>query len=80
VVAEVKILELAHQILEYVLSNPDAADSIEGVASSWLGSRSATRREVEEALDLLVAEGKVQATESPRGIVFRSVKGHRPPR
>src|SRR5262245_34474023 len=48
-------------VLQYLIENPNAQDTIEGVAGWWLLKQEVGRRtqEVKEALDELVAHGYV---------------------
>ena len=50
---------VAQEILHYLASHPDARDTPEGILKWWLPASPVQRgkREVEHALDLLVAEG-----------------------
>jgi hypothetical protein len=52
---------IGQQILAYLSAHPEAADSLEGVASWWLPEVgcSATLEAAQEALALLVAEGRI---------------------
>jgi hypothetical protein len=52
---------MAHEILGYLLENPNAQDSIEGIVEWWLLERSIRRgtAKVKEALAKLVAQGLV---------------------
>lgn len=59
-------MDLSHPVVQgierHLLSHPHAADSAEGVARWWLGSLSPPPRqdEVEQALELLVARGRLR--------------------
>jgi hypothetical protein len=52
---------LCQGILQYLRAHPDAADSLEGIASWWLPQSgfSVTSEAVQEALALLVAERRI---------------------
>lgn len=58
---------IAQQITEYLMRNPLAADTVEGIANWWLGQR-ASEEHVQEALNLLVARQQV--------VCHRSADGH----
>jgi hypothetical protein len=67
--AEPKNVEAAKQILDYFLRNPEAADSLTGIAR-WRLMEDFVQRSVEAtqaALDWLVAEGYVEAV-TRRGV------------
>ncbi|HJV48065.1 MAG TPA: hypothetical protein VJ549_02200 [Geothrix sp.] len=53
--------ELCRGILDYLRAHPEAADSLEGIASWWLPASgySAPTEAVQEALALLVAEHRI---------------------
>ncbi|HEV2763474.1 MAG TPA: hypothetical protein VGV38_10900 [Pyrinomonadaceae bacterium] len=48
--------EIAHDILRYMRANPEAADTLEGIAEWWL-HRKYSEESVREMLVELVAEG-----------------------
>lgn len=52
---------LAKEIETYLLTHPDAADTIEGIAKWWIGLQryKDMRRDVEKALEFLVRRGAV---------------------
>jgi hypothetical protein len=58
---------IAQQITAYLAANPSAADTVEGIASWWLGQRASEER-VQDALDLLVDRQLV--------VCHRSSDGH----
>jgi hypothetical protein len=56
-------------IVEYLMAHPSAADTAEGIRSMWLGGL-ASPVEVEAALELLVARGRVVGRLLPDGAVL----------
>ena len=56
------MLRVAEEILEYLLLHPQAKDTLHGIVRWWrfAGSPERTSRDVETALQLLVAEGFVK--------------------
>ena len=56
-------VQIAHEILEYLIDNPDAQDTLEGIVEWWLLERTVKQQTlvVEEALSMLVAERLVLA-------------------
>jgi len=58
-------VELAHEILQYLIDNPRAQDTVEGITTWWLLVRTIKHQTVlvREALAMLVAEGLVIAHE-----------------
>ena len=66
--------ELRHSILAYLLNNPMAEDTIEGIAQWWILSQKIQfcTDEVEDALDELVDEGFITlCTEADSKILYR---------
>jgi len=65
---------LAVEILDYLASHPLAADSVDGVARWWLGPAraSVTVEQVERALELLVARGRMRHLRLTDGTVLYS--------
>ena len=51
-------VQIAHEILEYLIDNPNAQDTLEGIVEWWLLERTVKQQTlvVEEALSMLVAE------------------------
>jgi hypothetical protein len=60
---------IAQQIIEHLMLNPLAADTVEGVANWWLRQRGprASEELVQKALDLLVIRQQVVCHRSPDG-------------
>ena len=58
---DIEIVRVAQQIERYLLAHPQAADSLEGVATWWLSRQryQETWRQVQGALDYLVVLGRV---------------------
>ena len=55
--------EVAYEILQYLIDNPNATDTLEGIVTWWLLERTIKYRIVlvKEALDMLVDDGLVIA-------------------
>lgn len=67
---------LCQGILRYLRDHPEAADSLEGIASWWLpqSGYSVTTESVHEALALLVAERRIARIDLPDGrTLYQSV-------
>lgn len=65
----------AREILEYLLRNPDACDTFDGIAHWWLLDQQLRTwlPRVEKAIEELVARGLLQATRGPDGVIrYRS--------
>lgn len=58
-------VRLAHEILQYLIANPNAQDTVEGITTWWLLVRTIQNQTalVKEALAMLVADGLVIAHE-----------------
>lgn len=56
-----KTTEKAHEILQYLVDNPNAQDTLEGIVTWWLLVRTIKYQKalVKEALDMLVRDGLV---------------------
>ena len=56
-------VQLAHEILRYLIDNPNAQDTVEGITTWWLLVRTIKHQTVlvKEALAMLVADGLVIA-------------------
>lgn len=72
---EERVRHVAHEIEQFLETHPDAADSLEGIATWWL-SRQRIHSElavVRAALDVLARSGVVTAaqTQSGQGAVYR---------
>ncbi len=59
-----KAEETAREILQYLVSNPDAEDTLEGIARWWLERRriELTINEVRDSLEVLLNRGLILAT------------------
>jgi hypothetical protein len=71
---------VAADILRYLRSHPDAADTAEGIARWWLGGRryEDNLARVLEAMPALVAEGLVEKQTLPDGAeVYRAGRAKR---
>ncbi len=66
---EKKLSLTACEILAYLLANPEARDTLEGIAEWWLLERHIARqvRRIEAALDQLVGEGLLLRREAVDG-------------
>ncbi|HUG24190.1 hypothetical protein [Piscinibacter sp.] len=64
--------ELINDILEYLVSHPQAADSADGVSRWWLArnARAPSQADVERALATLVERGLLRRVELPDGTVI----------
>ncbi len=71
------VLAMAQEISHYLESHPEAADTLEGVVSWWLARQryEYSYRMVRQALDHLIAEGRVaKQTTVGGGIVYSSAR------
>lgn len=68
--------ELARLLLDYLEKNPDAGDTLEGIANWWLEQQRVEQvvDEVAEALDYLVKIGVVKVHKLHDGIPIYKVK------
>lgn len=69
---EARITYLRHAILEYVRRNPEAADTLRGVADWWLPAehRGTSAAVLEQALEQLVALGLIARKQLPDGTIL----------
>jgi hypothetical protein len=69
---EVAITAVAKTIQRYLDAHPNAADSVEGITRWWLTRQryEEATKIVEQALERLVAEGKVAKTVTAEGAVL----------
>lgn len=51
--------EIARGILRYLVKNPEAKDTLEGIAQWWLGGESSKRVNVERAVSSLLSRGVI---------------------
>jgi hypothetical protein len=67
-------VELLKAVLDYVRTNPDAKDTLEGIRQWWLPSRhmGATSSDLHAVLDYLVQTQWLVAIESPGGTLYGS--------
>lgn len=67
---------LARRLLDYLEKNPDAGDTLEGIAHWWLEQQRVEQvvDEVAEALDYLVQIGVVQVHKLRGGVPIYKVK------
>ena len=66
---------LAAVIHRYIRSHPDACDTLQGVSDWWLARQryEDTRTKVAAALELLLAQGRAEASRGPDGqVVYRA--------
>jgi len=54
--------EIAKAILRYLVNNPEAKDTLEGIADWWLEGERGKRTKVERAISFLVSQGLVLET------------------
>jgi len=54
-----RMVALAKQILEYLVSHPQASDTAEGVRDWWLADSTPSSLELRAALQKLVADGSL---------------------
>jgi len=68
--------ELARLLLDYLEKNPDAGDTLEGIANWWLEQQRVEQvvDDVAEALDYLVKIGVVQVHKLHGGVPIYKVK------
>jgi len=69
-----RVNTIEEEILRYLLERPHAADTIDGIRQWWLPRirLDAATSEIKQALEHLVLQGKVVASELPDGnIVFK---------
>jgi hypothetical protein len=71
---EMLIAAAAETIQRYLDAHPNAADSVEGIARWWLTRQRYEEaiKIVEQALERLVAEGKVAKTTTAEGTILYS--------
>jgi len=67
---------VADEITHYIIKNPNAADSIEGITTWWLTQQryETAMNIVQDALELLVTSGKLQKIPKGDGKVVYSIK------
>lgn len=63
---------IAAQVLRYLMRNPDAKDTVEGIRAWWLGPAVPEWRagELAEALEALTARGWLLTRDTERGRLF----------
>jgi hypothetical protein len=68
--------DIACQLLDYLHNNPDAGDTLEGIANWWLVQQRIEHvvEDVAEALDYLVREGVVRTYNTQGGIPVYKIK------
>ena len=74
------IQQLVARIRRYVSAHPSAADTMDGIRSSWLDTSTVPVRTVQAALDQLTVEGYLNRDMRPDGsVVYRRAaeSGHR---
>ena len=75
-----KKVKVAYEILRYLIKNPGAQDTLEGIVDWWLLGRNTKYQKalVQKALDMMVEDGLVIAN---RGTGSQTIyKLYRPPR
>lgn len=75
-----KKVKVAYEILRYLIKNPGAQDTLEGIVDWWLLGRNTTYQKllVQKALDMLVEDGLVIANQGTDSQTI--YKLYRPPR
>ena len=64
--------DMASEILKYLKSHPDAADSLEGIMNWWQSDGDRSREEVEIALNSLVIQHILERVENQqRQVIYR---------
>ncbi len=66
---EHRLMSVREAILAHLGDNPEAADTVDGIQRAWLGGAAALD-EVEDAIELLVAQGLVVRRLLPDGGVL----------
>jgi hypothetical protein len=71
--------QIAYEILTYLVENPDAQDTLEGIVEWWLLERTIQRQtlEVKESLALLVARGLLIEREGKDARTYYKVNGEK---
>jgi hypothetical protein len=71
-----KVEALSRQILDCLEKNPEAGDTLEGIAAWWLEQQRIEHlvEEVAEALELLIKKGAIKAHKKPGGITTYKIK------
>jgi hypothetical protein len=74
---EVDVESLAREILRYLETHGEAADTVDGIARWWIKRQrlEETRWRVQRALDYLVGEARVQFKVSPAGQTLYMLAG-----
>jgi hypothetical protein len=67
---------IAERVMRYLEEHVDAADTIDGIATWWLGDMlTPALPKIERAMRTLVAEGRVQEQVLPDGrVIYRSAR------
>lgn len=67
--------QIAGRILDYLRKNPDAGDTLEGIACWWLGLQQIeiSVNEVEDALNSLLKEGVIRTHRTRDGIAIYKI-------
>ncbi|MEK6280814.1 MAG: hypothetical protein AABN95_10715 [Acidobacteriota bacterium] len=68
-------VQIAHEILQYLIENPEAQDTLEGIVEWWLLERTIKQRtvSVKAALAMLVADRLVIAYEGKDSRTFYKI-------
>ncbi len=73
-----EIKAIAQAIEAYLQIHPDAADSLDGITSGWLGQKSASRvtlRQAAKAVAMLLAEGRIEKAVTGSGdLIYRAAR------
>ena len=67
---------VASEVLEYLMNYPNAADSLEGITTWWLGRQryESALNTVQNALDMLVADNKVVKSQASGDRIIYSLR------
>jgi hypothetical protein len=71
-----RVEALSSRILDYLQKNPEAGDTLEGIAAWWLEQQRIEHlvEEVAEALELLIKKGAVKAHKKSGGVTTYKIK------
>lgn len=70
---------LASRVLSYLEKNPDAGDTLEGIATWWLEQQRINQvvEEVAEALEYLIQKGVVRVHKTRSGATIYKIKSNK---
>lgn len=72
--------KLARRVLSYLEKNPEAGDTLEGIATWWLEQQRIDQvvEEVAEALEYLIQKGVVRIHKTQSGTAIYKIKSNKP--